>query len=284
MANARKNSIHHQLTVKRTSRSEYNDSLLRHNQRQENRLYKELEQWDKAQRTVAKGLDKESQWFKQTSATISHAHQRHKRNSMTDLSGGGGAGGGEGQSSGPGQTQSRLIPDYQYRNRATFVTYQAGSNQPDSDLEGPHPAPENNNNNKDSESTDLTDSAKPQPKKTSKTWDRQPKSRGSNPSGKPSDDRKSSNGNRKSSGGRGEQDSGETKKRDPDKPGSGNVSSSLSSSKAEKKARKSEVPKQQQRLRWRNLQQQQHHHHHLLLHQQSNTTTNHHHHQQQQEQ
>ncbi|KAL8558136.1 hypothetical protein ACOMHN_021454 [Nucella lapillus] len=111
MAN-KKNTIHHQMVMRQSSRSEFKDGLLRHNQRQENRLLLELGQWDKAQRTVAKGLDKESHYFKQSATSSGYNPQRtSKRNSLAEVADNG---------------QPRFIPDYQYRNRSTIAAQPSG--------------------------------------------------------------------------------------------------------------------------------------------------------------
>ncbi|XP_070209426.1 uncharacterized protein [Littorina saxatilis] len=91
-------SVHHSMQ-RNSNRAEFKDAMLRVNQRQENRLALELEQWERAQRMVAKGLDKESQWFKQRQAVGPAKHR--KRPSLT----------------GDHSSEVRLIPDYHF-NRA----------------------------------------------------------------------------------------------------------------------------------------------------------------------
>ena len=107
MSSSRKSSIHHNMMMRTANRSEYDDSLLRHNQRQENRLLLEIEQWEKAQRVVAKGLDKESQWFRQKLSLPSSNSPRaslpdRPRRTSTEVVGGA-----------AGFHENRFIPDYQ---------------------------------------------------------------------------------------------------------------------------------------------------------------------------
>ena len=121
MASRKTSTIHQNMMMRTANRSEFDDSLLRHNQREENRLHLEIEQWEKAQRVVAKGLEKESQWFRSKlsgagpagPASGSYGGQnRAKKNSSSE----------------PGEWagEGRLIPDYQYRSKAYAAT-QPGS-------------------------------------------------------------------------------------------------------------------------------------------------------------
>ena len=121
MASRKTSTIHQNMMMRTANRSEFDDSLLRHNQREENRLQLEIEQWEKAQRVVAKGLEKESQWFRSKlsgagpagPASGSYGGQtRTKKNSSSE----------------PGEWagEGRLIPDYQYRSKAYAAT-QPGS-------------------------------------------------------------------------------------------------------------------------------------------------------------
>lgn len=120
MASRKTSTIHQNMMMRTANRSEFDDSLLRHNQREENRLQLEIEQWEKAQRVVAKGLEKESQWFRSKlsgagpagPASGSYGGQtRAKKNSSE---------------TGEWAGEGRLIPDYQYRSKAYAAT-QPGS-------------------------------------------------------------------------------------------------------------------------------------------------------------
>nr|KAG5701301.1 hypothetical protein BaRGS_020663 [Batillaria attramentaria] len=100
------------------NRSEFDDGLLRNNQRFDNRLQQEIQAVEKAQRIIAKGLDKESQFFRQRASVSSMTPTNTprgavKKNSFSEF---GSYSGNEFPSN------TRLIPDYQYQGSCTSHT------------------------------------------------------------------------------------------------------------------------------------------------------------------
>lgn len=113
-------TIHKSLKMRTANRSEFDDSLVRHNQRQGNRLSLELEQWDKAQRVVTKGMDKDTQWFRQKTQVSNNGVTPTKPGKRHSFSYGIGSVGGDGQG-------AKLIPDYQYTSKPHSPTAASGA-------------------------------------------------------------------------------------------------------------------------------------------------------------
>lgn len=118
MANRSKTS-YEGLKINSINRSEFDDSLLRHNQRIDNRLNTEIQAVEKAERVVVKTIDQETQWFRQQLPTASSSRVKRPVLMEPGSSCSGTSGGAVVKDN---SIAPNLVPDFMYRGK-TFASY-----------------------------------------------------------------------------------------------------------------------------------------------------------------